>query len=100
MTIKEFYRSSLKPLIYDADFECGSTKLVPIQNNCLCVASHITYYSLIFKDCSDNKYYKASYSFNKHSYEELCFDDVDEYGQVKCIEVKPVEITRIEYQTA
>lgn len=66
---------------------------------CVCVASHITYYSLVFKDCSDNKYYKASYSFNKHAYEELCFDDVDEYGQVKCIEVKPVEITRIEYQT-
>ena len=37
MTIKEFYRSSLKPLVYDTDFECGSTKLVPIQNNCLCV---------------------------------------------------------------
>ena len=96
----EIFRTYLSDVVRNGKFEIeNDCSYAVVRKKYLGRDNRASYYELIFMDKCSGKYYKVNYEYNSGFVEELRFTGFDEdSGCVKCTEVKPVEVTIIEYQ--
>lgn len=93
MITKKFKLEELEQLIYE-DSECFVNISDEITNHSRWEVVH----EMVFQEKETGKFYSVCYEEPATEYQDCDRFDVDSNGEVKCVEVVPVQVTVTQYK--